>query len=220
MKLRKYLLLLCLLLTATAHAQPVILVFGDSLSAGYGLAAHQAWPDLLQQRLQDSPGQARNWRVINASVSGETTAGGLIRLPAALNLHHPAIVILELGANDGLRGLPLDLMRDNLSAMIRDIRHSGAQVLLAGVNLPPNYGIPYTEKFRQVYSALAGQYKIPLVPSLLAGIETQPKLFQADGLHPVAAAENTVADNIWSYLHPLLTKSPSGSPTGLSSATR
>ncbi|MHB1678501.1 MAG: arylesterase [Sulfuriferula sp.] len=205
MWLRKIPLLLCLFLPVTVSAQPVILVFGDSLSAGYGLATHQAWPDLLQQRLAHSAASRQNWQVINASVSGETTAGGLARLPAALTAHRPAIVILELGANDGLRGLPLSAMRNNLDSMIRDIRKSGARILLVGVHLPPNYGMVYIEKFRQVYASLARQNTIPLVPSLLAGIEAKPELFQADGLHPVAAAENTVATNIWSHLIPLLT---------------
>ncbi len=199
------LLLLCLLFSATAQAREVILIFGDSLSAGYGLAANQAWPDLLRRRLESDPATRHRWKVVNASVSGETTAGGLTRLPAALSAHRAAIVVLELGANDGLRGLPLDTMHDNLAAMIRDIRRSGAKVLLVGIHLPPNYGTPYTERFNGVYTALARENKLTLVPSLLADVETKPELFQSDGLHPVAAAENTIAGTIWPYLLPLLT---------------
>lgn len=208
MKFIKYTLLLCLLLSTAAHANAVVLVFGDSLSAGYGLAAHQAWPDLLQQRLVNDSTARQRWEVVNASVSGETTTGGLARLPAALNAHRPALVILELGANDGLRGLPLSAMHDNLAAMIRIIKKSGAQLLLIGINLPPNYGIPYTERFQQVYTTLARQNHVALVPSLLASIETKPELFQADGLHPVAAAENEIVRTIWPFLLPLITAKP------------
>ncbi|HET9114095.1 MAG TPA: arylesterase [Burkholderiales bacterium] len=200
----KYSLLLCLLLPTAAHARAVLMVFGDSLSAGYGLASHQAWPDLLQQRLANDRNIGQRWTVVNASVSGETTAGGLARLPAALNAYHPALVVLELGANDGLRGLPLSAMRENLLAMIRNIKKSGAKILLVGVHLPSNYGMPYTERFRQVYIAVAQQNDLPLVPSLLAGIETEPGLFQADGLHPVAAAETRIVDTVWPALLPML----------------
>lgn len=200
------LLLLCLILSGTAHAERVILVFGDSLSAGYGLAAHQAWPDLLQQRLAQGSPAWRQWRVVNASISGETTAGGLARLPAALASHRPAIVILELGANDGLRGLSLAAMHNNLAAMIREIRQSGARALLVGTRLPPNYGIPYTEKFQQTFAHLALQDHTALIPSLLAGIETRPELFQSDGLHPIAIAEPWIIDNLWPSLAPMLTR--------------
>jgi acyl-CoA thioesterase I len=201
MGFNKFLLLLCFLVSGTAHAAPAILVFGDSLSAGYGLAAHQAWPDLLQQRLD--AGQ-RKWQVVNASISGETSAGGLSRLPAALAQYKPAVVILALGANDGLRGLPLAAMHDNLSAMIVQIRHNGARTLLVGVRLPPNYGIAYTEKFQQTFADLAQQHHIALLPSLLAGVDSRPELFQADGLHPIASAENQVMENVWKALLPLL----------------
>ncbi len=199
-------LLLCLILSGTARAERVILVFGDSLSAGYGLAAHQAWPDLLQQRLAQGSPAWRQWQVVNASISGETTAGGLARLPAALSRHRPAIVILELGANDGLRGLSLTAMQNNLATMIRDIQQSGARTLLVGTRLPPNYGIPYTEKFQQTFARLAQQNHIPVVPSLLAGIETRPELFQSDGLHPIAVAEPQIIDNIWPSLAPMLAR--------------
>lgn len=202
MRLIKFVLLLCYMLSGAAHAAPVILVFGDSLSAGYGLATHQAWPELLQQRLDT---HANNkWHVVNASISGETSAGGLSRLPAALVKYQPRIVILALGANDGLRGQPVTAMQANLASMIRRIGQSGAQILLVGIRLPPNYGMAYTQKFQQVYTSLAQQYHIVLLPSLLAGIETKPELFQTDGLHPIAAAENKVMENVWMVLQPLL----------------
>ena len=201
MGFKKLLLLLCFIISATAHAAPVILVFGDSLSAGYGLAAHQAWPDLLQQQLDT---KSQKWQVMNASISGETTAGGLSRLPAALAQHRPAIVILALGANDGLRGLPLDAMRTNLSAMLTLIQRAGARPLLVGVRLPPNYGMAYTEKFQQTFITLAQRHHSAVLPSLLAGIETRPELFQSDGLHPIASAEHLVAENVRLALLPLL----------------
>jgi acyl-CoA thioesterase-1 len=188
-----------LLITGTAHAAPVILVYGDSLSAGYGLAAHQAWPDLLQQRLT-----AKNWQVVNASISGETTAGSLARLPSTLAQHHPKIVILALGANDGLRGLSITAMYDNLNNMMQQIRQTGAVILLVGIRLPPNYGIAYTEKFRQVYIGLAQHHHVAYLPSLLANVENKRDLFQADGLHPVAMAETLILDTVWEGLLPLL----------------
>ncbi|MFA5170486.1 MAG: arylesterase [Sulfuriferula sp.] len=188
-----------LLITGAAHAAPVILIYGDSLSAGYGLAAHQAWPDLLQQRLA-----AKNWQVVNASISGETTAGGLTRLPGTLAQHHPKIVILALGANDGLRGLSIAAMYDNLNNMMQQIRKTGAVILLVGIRLPPNYGIAYTEKFQQVYARLARQHHVAYLPSLLANVENKRDLFQADGLHPIATAETLVLDTVWEGLLPLL----------------
>ena len=202
MRLIKFVLLLCFMLSGAAHAAPVILVFGDSLSAGYGLAAHQAWPDLLQRRLDTHTDN--KWQVVNASISGETSAGGLSRLPAALVKYQPRIVILALGANDGLRGQPVANMQANLSSMIKRIRQSGAQIVLVGIRLPPNYGMAYTQKFQQVYTSLAQQYHIALLPSLLTGVETKPELFQSDGLHPIAAAENQVVGNVWTVLLPLL----------------
>ena len=194
--------MLCLVVSGAAQAAPVILVFGDSLSAGYGLETSQAWPSLLQQRLNHNK---QNWRVVNASISGETSAGGLARLPAALAQQKPAIVILELGANDGLRGLSLTAMQRNLDAMILRIQHTGARVLLVGIHLPPNYGMAYTEKFLHTYETLALQRHVALLPSLLNGIETKRDLFQADGFHPIASAQNQVLDNVWESLQPLLT---------------
>ncbi len=201
MNFRKILLLLCLVVSGAAQATPVILVFGDSLSAGYGLETSHAWPSLLQQRLNHNK---QNWRVVNSSISGETSAGGLARLPAALAQHKPAIVIVELGANDGLRGLPLAAMQDNLSAMIQRIHQADARVLLVGIHLPPNYGMAYTEKFRRVYETLARQQHVALLPSLLNGIEAKRELFQADGFHPIASAQNQILENVWKPLQTLL----------------
>lgn len=203
MNFRKILLLLCLVVSGAAQAAPVILVFGDSLSAGYGLETSQAWPSLLQQRLDHNK---QNWQVVNASISGETSAGGLARLPAALAQYKPAIVILELGANDGLRGLPLAALQNNLSAMIQRIHQTGARVLLVGVRLPPNYGMAYTEKFQLVYETLARQQRVALLPSLLNGIEANRGLFQADGFHPIASAQSQVLENVWKPLETLLAR--------------
>ncbi|GAB7126421.1 arylesterase [Silvimonas sp. JCM 19000] len=179
----------------------VILVFGDSLSAGYGLRAEQAWPPLLEARIKQSGGAAR---VINASVSGETTAGGLTRLPAALATHKPTLVLLELGANDGLRGLPLDKAQQNLASMIKQIQASGARVHLIGMQMPPNLGPDYVKQFAAMYSTLAAQYHTTLTPFLLAPVITRPELFQNDQLHPVAVAEPMVMEQIYKDIQPLL----------------
>ncbi|MHB1174154.1 MAG: arylesterase [Sulfuriferula sp.] len=203
MNFGKFLLLWCLVVSGAVQAAPVILVFGDSLSAGYGLQTGQAWPDLLQQRLDS---QKQDWHVVNASISGETSAGGLSRLPVTLARHKPAIVILELGANDGLRGLSPDVMQNNLQAMIQLIQRAGARVLLVGIHLPPNYGMVYTQKFQHVYETLAQQQHIVLLPTLLKDIETRRELFQTDGLHPIASAQSKVLNNIWKPLQRLLTK--------------
>ena len=189
--MRRYLcilgwLMFALLPGAGAAETPVLLVYGDSLSAGYGLPVQQSWPALLQAEL------GRNnqpWKVVNASVSGETTAGGLTRLPATLKTHKPRKVVLELGANDGLRGLPLADMEKNLASMIRLIQASGAQVHLVGMRIPTNYGADYTGKFAAIYEKLARQYKTGLTPFLLAPILDRPDLFQPDGLHPTAEAQ-------------------------------
>lgn len=174
------------LLPAAAQAAPVLLVFGDSLSAGYGLPAKAAWPRLLEAELAR---RQSGWRVVNASVSGETTAGGLTRLPAALKKYQPQHVVLELGANDGLRGLPPSEMEKNLAAMIRLVRQSGAEVHLVGMALPPNYGADYTKKFAAVFEKLAREYRTGFTPFLLAPIISRPELFQSDGLHPTREAQ-------------------------------
>jgi acyl-CoA thioesterase I len=194
-------LLLIGLQGASGAQTPIILSFGDSLSAAYGLQPEQGWVALLQQRLHT---EGYGYQIINASVSGETSSGGLERLPHLLALHHPAVVLLELGANDGLRGLPLAIVHDNLARMITLARDSGAQVLLLGIRLPPNYGQRYTDGFAALYSELARQHKVPWVPFLLAGVALDPALMQADGLHPVAAGEPRVLDTVWTALVPLL----------------
>jgi acyl-CoA thioesterase I len=167
-------------------AAPLILVFGDSLSAGYGIAAQAAWPALLDKDLAK---QGKRWRVVNASVSGETTAGGLTRFPQALKTHQPKMVLLQLGANDGLRGLPLAEMEKNLGSMIKQAKASGAKVHLIGMQMPPNYGASYTQGFAAIYPRLAKQYSISLTPFLLAPVIKNAELFQADQLHPKAEAQ-------------------------------
>jgi len=181
---------------------PVILVFGDSISAGYGLAhVERGWVALLQTRLKD---QEYGYQVVNASVSGETTAGGLARLPRALSLHQPKIVILELGGNDGLRALPIAQMRLNLARMADLAAAAGAKVLLLGMRMPPNYGPDFTEQFRSSYSDLARDEKLPLVPFLLNDIALFPALMQADGIHPNEQGQPKLLDNVWPALKPML----------------
>jgi len=190
--------------SASAYAQaPVILVFGDSISAGYGLSPGQGWVELLKTRLQS---QGYGYQVVNASVSGETTAGGLARLPRALELHHPKIVILELGGNDGLRALPIAQMRANLTQMVTLATAVGANVLLLGMRMPPNYGPEYTKQFALVFSDLASEKKIPSVPFLLNDIALSPNLLQGDDIHPNALGQPILLDNVWPVLKPLLRK--------------
>jgi acyl-CoA thioesterase I len=178
-------------------------VFGDSLSAAYGIRPEQGWVTLLTQRLQ---AQGYGYQVVNASVSGETTAGGWARLPRALQVHQPAVVVLELGANDALRGLPLTDTRTNLEQMVQAAQASGAQVLLVGIQIPPNYGPRYTAEFAAIFPTLAKQYHVPLVPFLLQDVALNPARMQEDGLHPNAAGEPVVLDTVWKYLKPLLNK--------------
>ena len=192
---------MALLFGAQAHAAQTILVLGDSLSAAYGLPQDRGWVSLMQQRLL---AERYPQRVINASISGETTSGGLYRIDALLASHKPQVVILELGANDGLRGLSLDATQNNLDALIRRAKHSGAQVLLIGMRLPPNYGPAYTEKFQQLFETLAAKYHTSRVPFLLAPIASKRTYFQADGLHPTAAAQPLLLDTVWAELKPLL----------------
>jgi acyl-CoA thioesterase I len=174
---------------------------GDSLSAGYGLKVESGWVALLQQRLKD---KGYEYHVVNASVSGETTGGARTRFPRSLQLHHPQIVILELGGNDGLRGLPTAQMKTNLQAMIEAARESHAKVLLLGMNIPPNYGPEYASQFHRVYVDLARQYQVPLVDFFLEGVAMTPRLMQADGIHPTAEAQPRLLDNVWRVLLPLL----------------
>jgi len=189
---------------AKPGSPPVILVMGDSLSAAYGIETSQGWVALLAERLKASGYQ---YRVVNASVSGDTSVQGLTRLPVELEQHKPAIVILELGANDGLRGLSISAMRENLAKMIVLSKHADAEVLLLGILLPPNYGPEYTQEFAAVYPRLAKTYHVPLVPFLLDGVAQQREWLQADGMHPLAPAERLVLDNVWAKLVLLLKKS-------------
>ena len=201
--MKRLLILLAMFVSVSAKAEtPVILVFGDSISAGYGLArVEQGWVALLQTRLRE---QEYGYQVVNASVSGETTAGGLARLPRALMLHQPKIVILELGGNDGLRALPIEQMRANLVRMIDLSTAAGAKVLLLGMRMPPNYGPDFTEQFRLCYSEVARDKKVPLVPFLLNDIALSPNLMQADGFHPNELGQPQLLANVWPSLKPML----------------
>jgi acyl-CoA thioesterase-1 len=176
-------------------------VLGDSLSAGFGLKPAQGWVALLEKRLH---GQAYEYRVVNASVSGETSEGGLQRLPRALELHKPEVVIVELGANDGLRGLPVAQTRDNLTRIVATAKRSGARVLLVGMRLPPNYGPRYTNDFMRMFRDIATASSVGLVPFLLQSVALKPGLMQEDGLHPTAQAQPALVDTVWPYLAPLL----------------
>jgi acyl-CoA thioesterase-1 len=197
--------LLFIALQNAVASDHTILVFGDSLSAAHGIRPEQGWVALLEARLK---AQGYGYEVVNASVSGETTSGGGERLPRALKLHQPGTVILELGANDGLRGLTAAGTRDNLAQMVRLAQASGARVLLVGIRIPPNYGPRYTDEFARVFPDLAHQYQLPLVPFLLEGVALDPELMQEDGLHPNARAQPRLLDNVWPYLKPLLKKNP------------
>lgn len=179
---------------------PVILAFGDSITAGLGLAQAQAWPSLLQARL-DAAG--RKYRVVNAGVSGDTTAAGLARVDWLLS-QRPAVVILELGANDGLRGLPVAEARKNLGEIVIRCKGAGAKVLLAGMQVPPNMGAAYATEFRDMFNDLASEHDVALIPFVLEGVAGNAKLNQGDGIHPTAAGQVIVADTVWSSLQPLL----------------
>jgi acyl-CoA thioesterase-1 len=195
------LLLTLLCLPTLAAPQPTILVFGDSISAAYGIRVEEGWVSLLQKKLAS---QGYGYRVVNASVSGETTGGGLARLPRALEQHRPAILILELGGNDALRGLPLADVRSNLDGMIRRSQAAGARVVLAGMRMPPNYGPRYSQEFQQIYSNLSREHRLPLIPFVLEDIALDADLMQADGLHPNAKAQPKLLNEIWPRLEPLL----------------
>jgi len=186
-----------------SHAAPrVILVLGDSLSAGYGLARGEGWVDLLQARLDQ---RNAGTRVVNASISGDTTDGALTRLPHALRTHRPNIVIVELGANDGLRGQPVDKMQRNLAAIVSQSHRAGAKVLMVGMQLPPNYGPAFTDPFARAYANVSERFKLRLVPFFFAGMSDNRGFFQADQLHPNAKAQPILLDNVWVELQPLLT---------------
>jgi acyl-CoA thioesterase-1 len=187
---------------SAAPATNKILVMGDSLSAGYGINLEQGWVSLLQERIT-----ARYpYTVVNASVSGETSGGGLARLPALLIEHKPEIVVLELGGNDGLRGHPVNVMRENLRKMIEQSKSSGATVILLGMQIPPNYGTRYTNVFQQTFADLATKYKLVFVPFFLDQVAGDNELMQRDGIHPTAEAQATLLNNVWPALEPLLKK--------------
>jgi len=191
---------LCVPLAFTANAR-TLLVYGDSLSAGYGLPRDQAWANLLAERLKQ---QQIDYTVANASISGETTLGGLRRINNTLAQHKPAIVLLALGANDGLRGQSIETMQKNLEAIINACLKAKSQVVLIGMRIPPNYGSTYTHKFHAMYGELAQRYKLPLVPFLLDGFAQNPEWFQADGIHPAIRAQPAMLETVWKTLAPLL----------------
>jgi acyl-CoA thioesterase-1 len=187
-----------------AHAgDPRILVLGDSLSAAYGIPLERGWVNLLQARLKT---EGYGYEVVNASVSGDTTGAALTRLPRALELHRPDIVIVELGGNDGLRGTPVAQMQRNLASIIEKARAVDAEVLVTGIMIPPNYGAEYTARFSAVYTSLVDEFEVALVPFILDGIALEPSLMQADGIHPTAAAQPRILDNVWPALQPLLSR--------------
>ena len=199
------LLLLSLSGVAAAAEEPrTILVVGDSISAGYGVAVEDSWVGRLRRRLE---AEDRSWQVVNASVSGDTSSGALARLPAALERHDPEVVIIQVGGNDGLRGLPLEAMRDNLAGMVEQARASGARVLLLGIRLPPNYGPAYTERFVGVYQDVADRTGVQLVPRVLAGVGERREFMQADDIHPNAAGHERILETVWPRLEPLLQRS-------------
>jgi len=201
MLLRSIVIFFFAIMVSGAAQAATILVWGDSLSAGYGLRPKQDWPTLLQTRLER---EGFRHTVINGSVSGETSSGGRSRLPAALERHEPDLLILELGANDGLRGLPPRLLAENLAAMIELARSRGIRVLLIGMQMPPNYGPPYRRRFEQTFADVAREHKVPLVPFLLDGFAERHEMFQSDGIHPTAEAQELIVDTVWRQLVSML----------------
>lgn len=187
-----------------AFANNTILIYGDSLSAGYGIDISVGWVSLLQNKLLES---GYNYQVVNASISGETTAGGRHRINEALKKHQPEIIIIELGGNDGLRGMELKQIKDNLSFMITASLNHDANVLLMSIEIPPNYGPRYNQKFSQNYDVLAHEHAISLAPFLLKSVATDPAYMQADGIHPKANAQGMILKNVWPFLTPLLNQS-------------
>ncbi|MBA1202005.1 arylesterase [Pseudomonas capeferrum] len=186
---------------AQSAAAGTLLVVGDSISAGFGLDTRQGWVALLQERLRK---EGYDGEVVNASISGDTSAGGQARLPALLAAHKPTLVVLELGGNDGLRGQPPQQLQQNLASMIDLSREAGAQVLLLGMRLPPNYGVRYTTAFANVFERLAAEKQVPLVPFFLEGVGGVPALMQADGIHPARGAQARLLENAWPAIKPLL----------------
>jgi len=199
--LKRLLIIIVLLISCTTHAAPTIVVLGDSLSASYGIDHNDGWVALLAQRLKKTN---KTFQVINASISGETSAGGLQRINDIIKQHRPSILIIELGANDGLRGLPLKQLHSNLTQIIQHSQNNNISILLIGMRLPNNYGAGYSDRFSAVFQKLAEQNKLPLVPFLLAGLENNRAMFQKDGLHPIAAAQPVILNNVWPQLKLLL----------------
>jgi acyl-CoA thioesterase-1 len=188
-------------LPAAQAAEQTIVVVGDSLSSGYGIAAEQSWVAMLEDRLQS---EGYGYRVVNASIAGDTSAGGLARLPRLLAAHKPDLVVIELGGNDGLRGQPVAALRDNLTKMIELSKQSGADVVLAGIQIPPNYGQTYGQALSAVYPELATRFDAPLIGFILEDVALDPELMQPDGIHPNAAGQKIVFANVWRVLGPLL----------------
>ena len=180
---------------------PVLLILGDSLSAGYGMDREQSWVSLLDTRLKEG---GYSYRIFNSSISGDTSQGGLARLPRLLERYQPEIVIIELGANDGLRGIDPQVTRENLTRMIEQSQAVGARVLLAGIKLPPNYGDAYLQKFESIYGDLAREFDTLLVPFFMEGVALQPDLLQADNIHPNEKGQPVLLDNVWEVLQPAL----------------
>nr|WP_281180149.1 arylesterase [Thiohalomonas denitrificans] len=195
---------------AESDERPALLVLGDSLSAAYGLPVEQGWVHLLARRLEE---HGYPHRVANASSSGETSRGGRERLPALLEQYEPEVVVIELGGNDGLRGLPLERLQSNLAMMIRKAREAGARVLLVGMHMPPNYGPEYTRRFSTVYRELAEEVQVGLVPFLLEGVAGDNALMQPDGMHATASAQPTLLENVWEHLEPLLRETTENTET-------
>lgn len=202
-KISRVSVILLLLVASPVFSAQKILVLGDSLSSGYGIESNKSWVSLLQARINQ---QNITAEVVNASISGETTTGGANKVQRALNLHQPDIILIALGGNDGLRGLQLNEMHDNLEKMIKAAKQSKADVVLVGMKIPPNYGIQYTKKFHETYQNLSEQYQTHLVPFLLEGVGGNPALMQEDGLHPNATAQPTILETVWLALSPLLNK--------------
>lgn len=201
MRLKCLFVLMLSWVTGPLLAGPSIVILGDSLSAAYGMEISQSWPSLLQQRLIEN-GYVH--RVFNSSIAGDTTQGGATRLPRLLDKNQPEVVILELGGNDGLRGLPIEVTGKNLSSMIEQSQSAGASVILSEMRIPPNYGRTYTEKFNTLYTTLADQYGVSLLPFLLDDIALEPGLMMADGIHPTAEAQPLILEKVWIQLEPLL----------------
>jgi acyl-CoA thioesterase-1 len=207
--MRSILFAVLLACSGTALAAPTILVYGDSLSAAYGIPQNAGWVALLVERLKQ---RKSNYTVVNASISGETSAGGAARIAAVLAKTRPAIVIVELGANDGLRGLPVAQMKANLAAIVQAAKRQGARVILVGMLLPPNYGAQYVYAFRAAFREVARDERIPLVPFLLEGVPNEREMFQADNLHLVAEAQPILMENVWRKLAAMVTAAPRSVP--------